>query len=140
MRLFDHRPFLNGEINYMQQEFEGKRKDIEIEHLFSTLQVSTEIVETHIPRAKICSESYLPSIKSSVDKALEVSESVFSEDFEKSVKEALLEKRAKREAGWESFLEDVNQRYQSIDLTFEEKEQELNEFYSDLNRKLHLHT
>ncbi|KAF2356113.1 Biogenesis of lysosome-related organelles complex 1 subunit 5 [Trinorchestia longiramus] len=42
-RLFDHRPFLKGEIAFFKSEFEEKRGDQEVEQLFRALELTTEI-------------------------------------------------------------------------------------------------
>lgn len=47
--------------------------------------------------------------------------------------------RVQREQLWEQFTSDMNHKRSRIDNTFEEKEEELREFYSDLERKLHIH-
>lgn len=54
--------------------------------------------------------------------------------------DALLENnRQTRKKAWQVFVDDMTHKCSRIDLTFEEKEEELVEFYSDLERKLHIH-
>lgn len=53
--------------------------------------------------------------------------------------ERLTENRAKREQCWMRFIDDMNYKQNSVENTFEEKEEELREFYSDLERKLIIH-
>lgn len=47
--------------------------------------------------------------------------------------------RESRKKVWEGFVDDMNHKRTRIDNTFEEKEEELRDFYSDLERKLHIH-
>lgn len=55
-------------------------------------------------------------------------------------KAAQLEKnRAERNKIWSNFDDDMKHKISRLDNTFEEKEEELRDFYSDLERKLHIH-
>lgn len=51
----------------------------------------------------------------------------------------LNQNRIRRERLWQQFKDDMNHKCSRVDNTFEEKEEELREFYSDLERKLHIH-
>lgn len=42
-RFFNHRPFIKGEITHFVKEFETKRGDREVENLFETLEITTEL-------------------------------------------------------------------------------------------------
>lgn len=53
--------------------------------------------------------------------------------------EQLEKNRNERTKQWERFVDDMNHKRSCIDNTFEEKEEELRDFYSDLERKLHIH-
>lgn len=44
-----------------------------------------------------------------------------------------------REQKWHRFADDMKHKQSCVENTFEEKEEELREFYSDLERKLHIH-
>lgn len=48
----------------------------------------------------------------------------------------LIARREIRKADWECFIEDMTQKCSKVDATFQEKEEELKEFYSDLEKKL----
>lgn len=49
------------------------------------------------------------------------------------------EARLAREKQWDRFVDDMKHKQSCVENTFEEKEEELREFYSDLERKLHIH-
>lgn len=53
--------------------------------------------------------------------------------------ENLEKNRKEREKIWNHFVDDMEHKKSRVDSTFEEKEEELREFYSDLERKLHIH-
>uniref|UniRef100_A0A1B6DE80 Biogenesis of lysosome-related organelles complex 1 subunit 5 n=1 Tax=Clastoptera arizonana TaxID=38151 RepID=A0A1B6DE80_9HEMI len=70
-RLFDHRPFLNGEIKYFIEEFEEKRNDREVSRLFDVLEKVTEIRDTQLDKIKTLSSSKLPTLQTRLNLALE---------------------------------------------------------------------
>lgn len=47
--------------------------------------------------------------------------------------------RLAREETLSRFVDDMKHKQFCVENTFEEKEEELREFYSDLERKLHIH-
>lgn len=47
-------------------------------------------------------------------------------------------RRAFRKAEWESFIEDITVKCAKVDETFKQKEEDLKDFYIDLERKLHI--
>lgn len=49
------------------------------------------------------------------------------------------ENRLARTETWNRFVDDMKHKQSCVENTFEEKEEELREFYSDLDRKLHIH-
>lgn len=53
--------------------------------------------------------------------------------------EQLEQNRQKRKELWQQFVDDMKHKCSRVDNTFEEKEEELREFYFDLERKLHIH-
>lgn len=47
-------------------------------------------------------------------------------------------KREIRKSEWERFETEMQNKYASVDQTFDKKERELCEFYVDLGKKLHI--
>lgn len=60
----------------------------------------------------------------------------FSDDFQAV---QLERNRAERKKIWSNFDDDMKHKISRLDNTFEEKEEELRDFYSDLERKLYIH-
>ncbi|XP_026731912.1 biogenesis of lysosome-related organelles complex 1 subunit 5 [Trichoplusia ni] len=139
-RLFDHRPFLNGEIKFMLKEFEEKRGDREVENLFSILEKLTDIKDSQADKIRKSGETGLPILKEKLEQALQLSDEVEKDYQEKhkviEVKRQQL--REKRQKEWDQFIDDMNFKCQRIDNTFEEKEEELRDLYADLNHKLNI--
>ncbi|KAK8751940.1 hypothetical protein OTU49_011144, partial [Cherax quadricarinatus] len=73
-RLFDHRPFLRGEIEFFKKEFEEKRGDREVEQLFRSLELITEIKEGQIEKIVNSSDDNLPRTIADVQVALHMCE------------------------------------------------------------------
>ncbi|CAK1544555.1 unnamed protein product [Leptosia nina] len=126
-RLFDHRPFLNGEIKFMLKEFEEKRGDREVENLFSILEDITEIKDTQVDKISRISTTGLPVLKEKLQQALDLTEIIDKDykEIEKESEKKRLENKEKRKEEWDQFIDDMNFRCKRIDNTFEEKEEEL---------------
>ncbi|XP_012149822.1 biogenesis of lysosome-related organelles complex 1 subunit 5 [Megachile rotundata] len=137
-RLFDHRPFIQGEITFFLREFEEKRGDTEVERLFKILEYTTELKENQLDRTEQLGDCHLPSLKANVDVALSMCERVLQreQDFDPDI--ALQENREKRKVEWEKFVNDMSEKCEKVNQTFEEKENEIKEFYIDLEKKLHI--
>ncbi|XP_072945653.1 biogenesis of lysosome-related organelles complex 1 subunit 5 [Epargyreus clarus] len=139
-RLFDHRPFLSGEIKFMLKEFEEKRGDREVENLFKILENLTDIKDTQVERINKCSKAAIPVLSEKLQQALQLSEEIDLDYLEcqKACKQKQAENLAKRQKEWDQFIDDMNFKCQRIDNTFEEKEEELRDLYADLNHKLNI--
>ncbi|XP_013194667.2 biogenesis of lysosome-related organelles complex 1 subunit 5 [Amyelois transitella] len=139
-RLFDHRPFLNGEIKFMLKEFEEKRGDREVENLFSILEKLTEVKDNQVDKIKKVGEAALPLLNEKLEQALQLCEEVERESIEiqKVSEQKRLENREKRQKEWDQFIDDMNFKCKRIDNAFEEKEEELRDLYTDLNHKLNI--
>ncbi|KAK9306572.1 hypothetical protein QLX08_002768 [Tetragonisca angustula] len=137
-RLFRHRPFIQGEITFFLREFQEKRGDREVERLFKILEYSTELKESQLDRAEQLGDCHLPSLKANVDVALSMCERVLQreQDFDSDI--ALQENREIRKLEWEKFVNDMSEKCEKVNQTFDEKENEIKEFYIDLERKLHI--
>ncbi|XP_061708587.1 biogenesis of lysosome-related organelles complex 1 subunit 5 isoform X1 [Cydia pomonella] len=139
-RLFDHRPFLNGEIKFMLKEFEEKRGDREVENLFFILEKVTDIKDSQVDKIKKGSEAALPVLSEKLNQALQLCERIETDylEVQKTCEQKRAENREKRQKEWDQFIDDMNFKCQRIDNAFEEKEEELRDLYADLNHKLNI--
>ncbi|XP_011568644.1 biogenesis of lysosome-related organelles complex 1 subunit 5-like [Plutella xylostella] len=139
-RLFDHRPFLNGEIKFMLKEFEEKRGDREVENLFSILEKLTDVKDTQVDKIKKSGETGLPILSEKLDQTLELFSGVEAEiaEVQKQTEQKRIENREKRQKEWDQFIDDMNFKCKRIDNAFEEKEEELRDLYADLDHKLNI--
>ncbi|KAI5639754.1 organelle biogenesis, muted-like protein domain-containing protein [Phthorimaea operculella] len=128
-RLFDHRPFLNGEIKFMLKEFEEKRGDREVENLFAILEKLTEIKDTQVDKIRKGGEA-LPVLNEKLEQVLQLCDGVEKNylEHQKIAEQKRIENRKKREKEWDQFIDDMNFKCKRIDNAFEEKEEELRDF------------
>lgn len=136
-RLFDHRPFLSGEIKYFIKEFEESRGDREVKRLYDITQWQSDIRNSQIPQA---SESLaeLNKVNTLLGIALQTSNTILENEEHFDVDSALQKKRELRKLEWEKFSNDLKEKYSKIDSTFSEKEEELLKFYEELEKKLYI--
>ncbi|KAJ8686781.1 hypothetical protein QAD02_022575 [Eretmocerus hayati] len=137
-RLFDHRPFIQGEITFFLREFQDKRDDREVARLFKILEYSSELGQNHLDRAEQLGDDHLPSLKANVDVALSMCECVLQKEDQFNSDNRLEKNRQVRKEEWEKFVSDISEKCEKVDQEFLSKEQELKDFYADLETKLHL--
>ncbi|KAF6213620.1 hypothetical protein GE061_011341 [Apolygus lucorum] len=136
-RLFDHRPFLNGEIKQFTKDYEESRGDREVVKLFEILEWTTDVRDEQIDKI-VTNSNKLDKINTLLEIALQNSNTVLENESSYSVDRALSSKRAMRKLEWEKFMCDVDSKYTKIEETFRGKERELSQFYKDLEQKLHV--
>merc|ERR1711915_1114139 len=95
-RLFDHRPFLKGEISYFKNEFEERRSDREVENLFRSLELTTEIKEAQIAKVVECSDANLPRTIADIQVALRMCYDTLKVEQKFDNDELLMKKRNER--------------------------------------------
>ncbi|XP_031620943.1 biogenesis of lysosome-related organelles complex 1 subunit 5 [Contarinia nasturtii] len=134
-RIFHHKQFLSGEINCFLKEFEQNRNDKEVENLFLSVQSTIEAKESSVEKCL----SNLPLLKIKLDETLTLCENVLNRSVNEEAEKRLDGNRLERAKIWNRFVDDMKYKQSCVENTFEEKEEELREFYSDLERKLHIH-
>ena len=80
----------------------------------------------------------MPSLKANVDVALSMCERVLQREQDFDHDRTLQNNRETRKLEWEKFVNDMSDKCAKVNQTFEEKEEEIKEFYMDLERKLHI--
>ncbi|XP_033232140.1 biogenesis of lysosome-related organelles complex 1 subunit 5 [Belonocnema kinseyi] len=137
-RLFDHRPFVQGELTFFVREFQDKRNDREVERLFKIIEYSTDIGQSQLDRAVELGDSQLPSLKANVDVALSMCERVLQREGKFNTENQLKDRRDLRKTEWQKFISEMSEKCLKVDQEFLERENELKEYYVDLERKLHI--
>lgn len=102
-RLFDHRPILQGHINYFVREFEEKRNDHEIERLKKLNEDIRDMKDELLPQSTKGMDLFLANLTAKLKVATEVCNKV--ENKENSMDTEFLEKeRVQRKDEWIEFL------------------------------------
>ncbi|KAL3208592.1 hypothetical protein MRX96_038997 [Rhipicephalus microplus] len=135
-RLFDHKPFLQGEIKFFVKEFEEKRGDREVQKLFEMLEDVTEVRETQIDRACRASDQGLCSLAGNLEVALSMCHRILEAEDKVNSADDLSERRKQRQCEWDQFEQDVKDKLARMDQAFEEKERELIDHYRRIREKL----
>nr|CAI5835379.1 unnamed protein product [Callosobruchus analis] len=133
-RLFDHRGFLGGEIQLTLEEFEKKRNDAEVDHLFGIIEVLTEIKDTEIPRCKEVAE-VAERVNDELLEALKICDNFRRLEGTLKQDSTLENFRNQRKTAWNAFMETITSKYSEINSHYETKEEELKKYYEDIEKK-----
>jgi len=132
-RLFNHRPFLQGEVKHFLREFEEKRGDREVENIFSCLERVSELRDLGLPGLITSATS---NRSTNLVANLQVAESMLGRILEQGetgeVEKTLVASREAREKEWTNFLQEVQDRCKKIDQSFKEQEDSIRKKYQDL--------
>lgn len=109
-----------------------------MERLFKILEYSTELDKNHLIHAEQLGDCHLPSLKANIDVALSMCERVLQREDKFNSDVALQKNREERKAEWERFINDMSNKCEKVDKAFQEKENEIKEYYIDLEKKLHI--
>lgn len=110
-----------------------------MENLFSAVQNTIDAKDTSVERCNNFCQSNLPLLKIKLDEALTLCEKVLQRNEDHELIDQLNKNRKERAEQWNRFDDDMKHKRSCIENTFEEKEEELRDFYSDLERKLRIH-
>jgi len=130
-RLFNHRPFLQGEIDFFVKNFQEKRGDREIENIFGILERVSELRDFGADKL----ESELRGSCTNISENLEAAESVVASIIETShsteIEKTLVASRQCREKELAEFSSDIQRQYKKIDENFLEREIKLTSQYKN---------
>ncbi len=65
-RLFNHRPFVRGEIATFVKEFETKRKDREVDRVFGVLERVTDLRDCEVDKLRAQCDSVVPNVNANL--------------------------------------------------------------------------
>lgn len=129
-RLFNHRPFLKGEIENFIKNFEEKRGDREIENIFGILERVSELRDFGVGKLEsnlaVSCTNLIEKLVVAETRADRILTAAHSHEIEKSI----LSSRDCREAELAEFSRDLQKRYKRIDEKFLEREEDLKRKYT----------
>ncbi|KAL3290081.1 hypothetical protein HHI36_023450 [Cryptolaemus montrouzieri] len=136
-RLFDHTHFLNGEINFLLNEFEVKRGDKEVNELFLIVENITDLKDTQIGKVNKILDTNLQELNENLAESLSLSKRIL--DLEGKYKEdsTLETSRDKRKIIWDQFMSNITEKYSEINNSYEQKENNLRIHYTDITKQTH---
>ncbi|KAL7730331.1 hypothetical protein ACLKA6_016577 [Drosophila palustris] len=138
-RILDHRVFVNGEIESFLENFEVKRNDSEVETLFQVTEIVGSLKYDLSERCIALGNQNLCQFATEVNNLLGSVEVLLEKaKIERPPSARLQEARRAREQRKQEFLNNLQHGYQRIENSFEEKEEEIAELYSDLQLKLNI--
>ncbi|XP_023169341.1 biogenesis of lysosome-related organelles complex 1 subunit 5 [Drosophila hydei] len=138
-RILDHRVFVNGEIDTFLDKFELKRNDSEVESLFQVTEIVGSLKYDLSERCITLGNQSLTELATAVNNLLNGVETLLQKaKVEREPSVELQEARRAREQRKAEFMNNLKHNYQRIDNSFEEKEEEIAELYSDLQLKLNI--
>ncbi|XP_017104143.3 biogenesis of lysosome-related organelles complex 1 subunit 5 [Drosophila bipectinata] len=139
LRILDHRVFVNGEIESFLENFETRRNDSEVEKLFQVAETVGSLKYDLSDRCIGSGSQNLTDLGSEVNQLLEgVNDLLAKAKVERTPSTRLQEARLAREKRRAEFLTNLEHGYRRIENSFEEKEEEIAELYSDLQLKLNI--
>ncbi|XP_020813159.1 biogenesis of lysosome-related organelles complex 1 subunit 5, partial [Drosophila serrata] len=139
LRILDHRVFVNGEIEAFLENFEVRRNDSEVEKLFQVTETVGSLKYDLSERCIASGNQNLTQLGCEVNHLLDgVNELLAKAKVERTASTQLEEARRAREQRRAEFLTNLEHGYRRIENSFEEKEEEIAELYSDLQLKLNI--
>ncbi|XP_017082752.1 biogenesis of lysosome-related organelles complex 1 subunit 5 [Drosophila eugracilis] len=139
LRILDHRVFVNGEIEFFLENFEVRRNDSEVEKLFQVTETVGSLKYDLSERCIASGTQNLNQLDTEVNHLLDgVNELLAKAKVERTASTQLKEARLAREQRRAEFLTNLEHGYRRIENSFEEKEEEIAELYSDLQLKLNI--
>lgn len=135
-RLFNHRPFLKGEISQFVKEFENKRGDREVENVFAVLEKTTELHAGQVDKLADLCDSTLPNLNANLLVAQSMCNKILEQARCSDFDQALESSRQAREKDWSGFMSDVQDKCERIDDAYKQKEQDIRAHYGQLDSQL----
>ncbi|KAL1493445.1 hypothetical protein ABEB36_011496 [Hypothenemus hampei] len=134
-RLFDQKSVVNGEVGFFAREFEEKRGDTEINHLFKTIEGLTELKDSHLNKLKE-SEEILTDTQLKIKKGLDLCNKF--PDLETNYKQdlSISQRKDRHKYIWDEIMNEISSNYSQINKLYEKQELEAKEAYQLLESKL----
>nr|XP_040565159.1 biogenesis of lysosome-related organelles complex 1 subunit 5-like isoform X2 [Lepeophtheirus salmonis] len=135
-RLFNHRPFLQGEIRHFIKEFEEKREDREVHNLFNVLEKVTELRESEIDKIITQCDGIFPNLSANLLVAQSMSNKILDQGRTREIEQALENSKDTREKEWTSFMSEIQDTCAKIDDAYKRKEEDITTQYSKLEESI----
>lgn len=131
-RLFDHRPVLQGDINYFLREFEDKRGHRDITTLEKCSEEVSLMQDLYLPGCLQQAEICLTDIAAKTNMATQICERICNKEH-KTQTDYLQDRRTKRGQEWVDFMTEQYKKSAQVDKQYEA---EINKLKSMLEKSL----
>lgn len=135
-RLFNHRPFLKGEVTHFVKEFEKKRGDQGVQNLFETLEVTTELQSGQVEKLVNTCDEQIPTINANLLVAQSMCNKILDQAKNSELDQALESSHQAREKEWSQYLNDFQNKCEKIDDAYNQKEKDLRLHFQKLEKDL----
>merc|ERR1712004_360328 len=139
-RLFDHRPVIKQEIQFMIKEFEEKRKWREENNLREMLDICHQVSNDEVPRAISSLDSSLPDVLAKLKTSNEMCQGILQRENKYNQTDLLKENRSKRVKEWVDFMDKMCVKSKAIDDESDTEIKSVESYYQELEDKLKLNT
>ncbi|ESO96211.1 hypothetical protein LOTGIDRAFT_202237 [Lottia gigantea] len=134
-RVFDHRPVLQGNINYFVKEFEEKRGDREHTRLHQIDQTTNRLNNQTIPEICNVLQDNFANLNIQISTATELINKIAEKDG-KVEKPLLVYQQQRRKEIWDEFMATQKNKSDSADKDYERQVKLLQEHYTNLESAL----
>ena len=135
--MFNHRPFIQGEIKHFVKEFEEKRKDREVEKVFQMLEHVTELRDCEVDKLRAQCDSTMPNVNANLLVAQSMCAKILDQGCGAEIDQALESSRIAREKEWNGFMKDIQDKCARIDDAYKRREEDILKQYTELEKQLH---
>lgn len=131
-RLFNHRPFVQGEVRHFVREFEDQRGDREVERVFRVLERVTELRDEHVDQVCDAAQAHLPGVQATLARTRTLCQNILDQNRTREIEKASENSKQIRAREWQEFEQDLDRQRQRITEAYQTKAIDLQRQYADL--------
>lgn len=123
-------------MTHFVKEFETKRGDQEVQNLFETLEVTTELQSGQVEKLVTTCDDQLPTINANLLVAQSMCNKILDQAKHSELDQALESSRQAREKEYSYFLSEFQNKCEKIDDAYNQKEKDLRQHFQKLEKDL----
>jgi len=123
-------------VTHFVKEFEKKRGDQEVQNLFETLEVTTELQSGQVEKLVNTCDEQFPTINANLLVAQSMCNKILDQAKNSELDQALESSHQAREKEWSQYLNDFQNKCEKIDDAYNQKEKDLRLHFQKLEKDL----
>jgi len=123
-------------VTHFVKEFETKRGDQEVQNLFETLEVTTELQSGQVEKLVTTCDDQLPTVNANLLVAQSMCNKILDQAKHSELDQALESSRQAREKEYSYFLSEFQNKCEKIDDAYNQKEKDLRQHFQKLEKDL----